>query len=857
MRTRILFSIIFIFAFYISNTAQTVVNLDATTNGSIQSGCSFWFYDDGGAGSNYTSNYDYSITFTSVNPSNTHIRLSFASFDIEAGDTLFIYDGPSTTSPLIDAYNNNNPLTIPSTIVQATIYNASGDLTIRFKSSSTGTSAGWNASVDCIPQCQEIIASVDTLEMTPLPNDSLYVDICYGDVITFAANGYGPGVFPQNDLIYHQDSSTTLFIWDFGDGTIDTGRVIDHYYSIPTGYDVYLTVIDSMGCMNTQLLNIRVRMSSNPIVDIKPLPDICVGDTIDILAGENATSTIVIAPVSSQQVATEQYDSVTFIPDGPSCPQTCYGTPVTFSTFPPGTSIVNASDIASICMGMEHTFAGDLAFRIICPNNQSVVLDSYDNSGGSDLGLSNSNDGSPICSASANPPGTGWTYCWSESYPQQGTMNVLDAGVSPIPATDTTGFTNYITPENPLSGLIGCPLNGTWSIEICDHWGIDNGYIFWWALTLLNQMQTGSWTYSVAIDSVTWAGPFITATSDSTAIIVPDSAGSFNYTATVWDEYGCSYDTTFTVEVLDNPDPDLGIDTTLCEGSIVHLDAGNIGTSYSWSNGPSTQAIDVDITGIYDVTVTNSNGNVSCYGYDTVQITFVPWASVDLGPDQCIPYGPLVLDAQNPGYNYDWSTGDNTQTIDVNSSGTYSVYVSYGNYSMCGDQDTIEITLIPPAIVDLGSDFEMCRHEYIVLDITQSTPLYSYLWSNGSTLPYITLENMPLGDIQYSVTVIGCDTVSDTVNVTVLACDLMIPNIITPNGDGINDLFQVTNLEYYQNSVLMVFNRWGKKVHEDPCYLNTWDGENLADGTYYYILKINYGNEEYQDQHGTISIIRQ
>jgi len=856
MKTKLFFLIAFLFS--VGSKAQTVVNLTSSTNGTTQTGCSFWFYDDGGSGSSYSNSYDYSITFSSNNATTTHIRLSFAAFDIDPTDTLFIYDGPTTASPLIGMYNNNNPLTIPNTIIQSTINNASGDLTIRFKSSASGVSTGWNCAVSCIPQCQNVIAAVDTMEMIPLPNDSNYVDICFGDYVHFAACGYGPGAFPQNDLIYHQDSTTTLFIWDFGDGTIDTGRVIDHLYAIPTGYDVYLTVIDSMGCQNTQILNLRVRISSNPIVDIKPLPDICVGDTIDILAGENATSTIVIDPVSSQQIATEVYDSTTFIPDGPNCPTTCYGTPVTFSTFPPGATITSASDIASICINMEHTFAGDLSFRIICPNNQSVVLDSYDNSGGSDLGISNSNDGSPTCSASANPPGTGWTYCWSETYPQQGTLIVLDAGTSPIPETDTVNNTGYLTPESPLSGLVGCPLNGTWSIEICDNWGIDNGYVFWWALTLLNQQQSGSWTYSVDIDSVTWSGPFIYGTSDSTAIIVPDSSGSFNYTATVWDEFGCSYDTTFTVEVLDNPLPDFGPDTTLCDGSIVQLDAGNIGTTYAWSTGAINQSINVDVSGIYSVSVTNSNGNVSCYGYDTIEVVFVPWASVDLGPDLCLSNGPHTLDAQNPGYHYEWSTGDTSQTIDINSTGTYSVTVSYGNYNMCGDDDEIDVTFIPTASVDLGADFEMCRHEYYVLDAAQfNQSLYTYQWSTGSTSPYLTLDGLSLGDHTYSVQVIGCDTATDEITVSVIACDLTIPNIITPNGDGRNDVFSVTNLEYYTNSILQVFNRWGKMIYENNNYQNDWDGENYSDGTYFFILKVNYGDEEYEDTHGSLTIIRQ
>jgi len=850
-----LFITLFIAATALASSGQTIVNLNASTHNTTQNGCAYWFYDDGTSSGAYTNSQDRWITFASSDLVNTHIKASFASFDIEPGDTLIIYDGPTTASPVLGKYNNNNPLTSPTTMVQASISNATGDLTFRFKSNASLVADGWNCSIGCIPQCQKVLANVDTLVMSPLPDDSNYVDICFGDIITFAALGTGPGAFPENDLQYHQDAATTVYTWDFGDGNTGTGQVVNHLYTAVQGFDVLLTMTDIRGCSNTQLLALRVRISGNPIIDIKPLPDICAGDSIDLVVGENATSTIVVAPTGSFQIATELYDSTTFIPDGPNCLPNCYGTPVTFSTFPAGSTIQSASDIASICINMEHTFAGDLAFSIVCPNGTSVVMDSYDNSGGSDLGISNSSDGSPTCSPGANPPGTGWTYCWSEVYPQQGSMNNLDAGTSPIPATDTLANTGYITSENPFSGLVGCPLNGTWSIVICDEWGADNGYVFWWSLTLLNQTQSGAWSYTVPIDSVSWAGPYITATSDSTAFIAPPTSGIFTYTATVWDVYGCSYDTTLSVEVLANPEPDLGPDTIACEGSVINLNAGT-GDLYFWSTGANTQTTTVDLSDMYAVTVTNTNGNVSCYGSDTINVTLIPWASVDLGPDLC-ETSAITLDAQNPGFDYLWSNGASTQTTNIASTGVYSVTVSYGGASECSDVDSINVNVIPTPIVELGPDFDMCKHEYHDFDVSQPTPQYTYLWSTSSTSPYLTAQNLPVGPITYMVTVYGCDNASDTVTVNVIACDLTIPNVITPTPtDGLNDVFKVTNLEYYPNSILMIYNRWGKKIYENANYQNDWDGEDFADGTYFVILKVNYGNEEFEDHHGTLTIMR-
>lgn len=89
----------------------------------------------------------------------------------------------------------------------------------------------------------------------------------------------------------------------------------------------------------------------------------------------------------------------------------------------------------------------------------------------------------------------------------------------------------------------------------------------------------------------------------------------------------------------------------------------------------------------------------------------------------------------------------------------------------------------------------------------------------------------------------GCDTVYGT-SVDVLPVDLFIPNVITPNGDGINDYFVISEKgsdktvnDYYESSDLIIFNRWGKIVFRSRNYQNNWDGGNLPDGTYFYVLK--------------------
>jgi gliding motility-associated-like protein len=74
---------------------------------------------------------------------------------------------------------------------------------------------------------------------------------------------------------------------------------------------------------------------------------------------------------------------------------------------------------------------------------------------------------------------------------------------------------------------------------------------------------------------------------------------------------------------------------------------------------------------------------------------------------------------------------------------------------------------------------------------------------------------------------------------------LLFPNVITPNGDGKNDRFEISNLNYYPEHELRIFNRWGREVFYDSDYRNEWPQENLPAGTYFFHLRTNNAGEEH------------
>ncbi len=88
--------------------------------------------------------------------------------------------------------------------------------------------------------------------------------------------------------------------------------------------------------------------------------------------------------------------------------------------------------------------------------------------------------------------------------------------------------------------------------------------------------------------------------------------------------------------------------------------------------------------------------------------------------------------------------------------------------------------------------------------------------------------------------------------------EVMMPNVITPNGDGKNDVLQIDGLELYPDHNLLIFNRWGNEVYKsNGAYKNDWNGNGLNEGTYYYLLKIKAKDGTDKSTTGWITLIKE
>lgn len=600
-------------------------------------GCNLTIYDNGGT-SAYGNNRNDTMTILSGTPSTPSVKITIQEADIASDDSLFIYNS-NTADPSKLIYlgplnapflSNNNMIILGNWSTYSTIDNPSGAITLRFKSNGVNIGAGFKISVSCQPTCQRINAYLDTLATTPMPHRLVpddgyqYIDVCENQPVHLVGNAH----FQDNDVVYHQTLDSCVFFWKLGNqsefSTPIGANSINHTFSPIRGYNVSFYLKDQKQCVNFNSTGIRIRTSASPIGHLNALDSICQGTPSQITFGYNDSSNIVFRPVGidafSINGANMTFDSAMYIPDGDNCPgmPACFNASVNFNSFAPGAVISSATDILSICFTMEHSYLGDLQFKFICPNGQSVITHLQPNGSGLYLGVPI--DGSNSCDASPLQRGIGWNYCWSEnptySYHSDtsATHYLHQNQTIRCDSSNRSNHTNYYKPMNSFNGLIGCPLNGTWAVEICDLWSVDDGWIFQWQLNLDPSLLPTPWIYNVGIDQILWSGSSISEVNDSSVVVTPTQSGLNSSLFTITDEFGCMYDSLINIYAYNSPNSEFTysvIDTLQVLFNSFSFDAINYLWDFGVGNNTSTEAnplFNYPSPGQYTVIHTTSNG---------------------------------------------------------------------------------------------------------------------------------------------------------------------------------------------------------------------------------------------------------
>ena len=347
-----------------------------------------------------------------------------------------------------------------------------------------------------------------------------------------------------------------------------------------------------------------------------------------------------------------------------------------------------------------------------------------------------------------------------------------------------------------------------------------------------------------------------------------------------------SCSSTDSINLSFNPLPtfDLGNDTSLCQGENITLDAITTNATYLWQDNSTNSTFNVTQPGTYWVQVTVN----SCSSTDSINVSYNPLPTVDLGNDTSLCTGEtLLLDATTSNASYLWQDNSMNPTFNVSLPGTYWVQVTVNS---CSSTDTIHLSYNPLPTFDLGNDTSLCQGENLTLDATTTNA--SYLWQNSSTnstfnvtqpgtywvqvtvnscssTDSINVTNNPLPTLDlgndrflcqdetikldatnpnatylwqdnstnptfiiseegtYWVQVSNsCGTNSDTVSITLrnCHCSIYIPNAFTPNSGNLNNNFSTSSSCDFSEYTLLIFNRWGEKIFETNNPEDSWDG---------------------------------
>lgn len=356
--------------------------------------------------------------------------------------------------------------------------------------------------------------------------------------------------------------------------------------------------------------------------------------------------------------------------------------------------------------------------------------------------------------------------------------------------------------------------------------------------------------------------------------------GAYNVQLIVTSDKGGKDTLTRLVTIHPRPAPDFE-SAGACEGFPAYLtNRSQVATgwlvSYAWDFGDGTNSIQENPVkqflnpDVYYVTL-KAISDKGCIASVTrpVEMFYAPIANFDA---QNVCFGSSVKFSNNSSVKkgtmqYIWKFGDAATSIITHPEhfysqpDTFSIRLTVVTDHNCKDSILKKIIVRDAPRVDAGKDTSVIKG--FAVKLTASGGII-YDWSPAESLdnPLIAAPvARPRETTTYKVKVRNehnCES-SDSVTVKVTDEQRIIPaNIITPDGDGINDTWRITNIDFYEDATIRIFNRWGEQVYYKKNYLQDWDGKNtngdaLPDGTYYYVITFPDSDKNYK---GAITILR-
>lgn len=289
---------------------------------------------------------------------------------------------------------------------------------------------------------------------------------------------------------------------------------------------------------------------------------------------------------------------------------------------------------------------------------------------------------------------------------------------------------------------------------------------------------------------------------------------------------------------------------SICLGQSTNLTASG-SSSYTWSTGSTNTTINVSPTSTTNYTVSSVAASCSNTAVYTVSVSTPPTLSVS-GTPYCA--GQTTTVTAVGANSYTWSTGSTTNSIVVSPIGNTSYTVVGSSIPSCTSSIVFTPSLITtaPQIINTSPViFCLDSIKAITVRIDGGNQPYTVSWliPSGGIVPFDTTnytfyftQSLAPSSGSYTIVVTDQCLYTDTlaIDINSIDCDILAPNVVTPNGDGVNDYFKINGLNNFPGSSLNVYNRWGNELYQSDDYRNDWS-PNVSDGTYFYIVNVSDG----------------
>ena len=444
-----------------------------------------------------------------------------------------------------------------------------------------------------------------------------------------------------------------------------------------------------------------------------------------------------------------------------------------------------------------------------------------------------------------------------------------------------------VTADAVSSILWAAPLSGSAPLQVVDQPGLYSVEVTSCGIVTTLQVMIGS---APPVAQLLTPGPYALCPGDSVQLaVVPLGGGAVwwpggqvgesiwvsqpgTWSAVVFDAGGCTAPTDTVVVVAHTfAEPVSAADTAVCEGDLVQLIADGSGQLTWYADDAGQQVIGTGPTLTFTVP---SGGAVLYVGQEEggcasdlvpvlVQAIAAPPAPVLDTPWVFCWGSEALLNATGPaGGGYAWSTPGGpasgpTITIDPveeDAMGLYSCVLSANGCT--GPAATGELVVLLGSIIDFQPLIGCSGTPEVVVLGPEFTDI---TWSTGAVGDSLLVTAPGL----YSVIATGADGcwASGTISVDFVPCDLIVPNVFSPNGDGVNDAV-VLDAPWGGTLTFQVFNRWGQRVHVGSAAHVEWNGrssfsgELVPEGTYFYTLDVDSYTGERRSQRGTLQVLR-